>query len=239
MEIKVLIVEDDPMVAQINSSYLKKTQGVVLAGVVNSVEEAKNFLCNHTAHIVLLDIFLGGDSGINLLKYIRSNNIPVEVIIVSAAKDKDHIFTAMSYGVCDYLVKPFSFTRFEKSLNLAKSRVLYLQKDIFDQRDLDNMIFTNKKNISENSLPKGLDKKTLINICGIILKHSEDFTINEIATTSNISRVTVKKYFDYLFQQSYIEEKVIYGSVGRPTLYYRIIPSSKAELEKILSPSSH
>ncbi|PNB76736.1 two-component system response regulator DcuR, partial [Pseudomonas sp. FW305-BF6] len=65
--IKVMIVEDDPMVAEFNKRYLNQVDGYELAAVCSSVDQALNVLEVQRIGLVLLDIFMPGKNGLDLL----------------------------------------------------------------------------------------------------------------------------------------------------------------------------
>ena len=71
-KIKVFIVEDDPMVKEINTRFLEKLEGFIVVGDASSIEEAKIKITKEKADLVLLDIFLPDGKGIDLLKWIKS-----------------------------------------------------------------------------------------------------------------------------------------------------------------------
>ena len=114
--INVLIVEDDPMVAEFNKRYLNQVEGFKLKAVARSFEEAIEVLKTKDIQLILLDIFMPGLSGLELLSQIRKTDSEVDVIIVSAACDIQTIKKALKYGAVDYLIKPFEFERFNSAL---------------------------------------------------------------------------------------------------------------------------
>ena len=68
--IHVLIVEDDPMVAELNKSYLNRIEGFKLAGVVANGQEALDFLEKNLVSLLLLDVFMPQLDGLSLLQKI-------------------------------------------------------------------------------------------------------------------------------------------------------------------------
>ena len=56
--IRVLIVEDDPMVAQLNKQFLAKIEGYTLVAMANSVAEARERLTTEVIDLVLLDVYM-------------------------------------------------------------------------------------------------------------------------------------------------------------------------------------
>lgn len=106
MAASVLIVEDDfalrsALCASLEvSGYCVKT--------ADSAESAIALLNkNNNADIVITDIQMGELSGIDLLKYIRKNNITLPVILMTAYGDVSDAVEAMKLGACDYIQKPF------------------------------------------------------------------------------------------------------------------------------------
>lgn len=72
--------------------------------------------------LVLLDVYMQQDNGLDLLPIIRASGRPIDVIMISSASDAATIQTSMHYGVVDYLIKPFQFPRFEEALNGWKAK---------------------------------------------------------------------------------------------------------------------
>ena len=106
MNYKVLIVEDDPMVAMINEQYVLKNPSFTVAGTCRNGAEALQFLESNPVDLILLDVFMPVMNGTETLKKIRENKIDSEVIMVTAANDTATIEDTMHLGVLDYLIKP-------------------------------------------------------------------------------------------------------------------------------------
>lgn len=100
-----MIVEDDPMVAKINKQYLSKIAGFRLEATAHSVDEAVRLLEKEEIQLIFLDIFMPGKLGLELLAYLRKNELEIDVIIISAASDLERIKKALRFGVVGYLIK--------------------------------------------------------------------------------------------------------------------------------------
>src|SRR5471030_2092386 len=143
--IKTMIVEDDPMVRQINSKFLNKVEGFLLKKAAANLTEAKEFLSENTIDLILLDIFLPNENGIDFLKWLRKNEISSDVILITADKSRERIKDAFRYGVVDYLIKPFTFERFKESLDILKERLnSFKNYETIEQGELDKLILTSK-----------------------------------------------------------------------------------------------
>ncbi len=63
--IKVIIVEDDPMVAELNKRYIELVEGFEVQAVLHSADAALQMLDTCAVDLVLLDIFMPGMNGMN------------------------------------------------------------------------------------------------------------------------------------------------------------------------------
>lgn len=227
---QALIVEDDPQVAHINSGYLERS-GFSVVGVAPDGARAVEILRQKPVQLVLLDIYLPGASGLQLLRELRSAGQEVEVIIVSAAKDSVQIREAFRLGCLDYIIKPFTYERLRDSLNKYQQKARLLRKDFLDQREVD--LLAAHQSAEATGLPKGIDRTTLGLICRCVLAFSDPFGVQEVAEKVQISRVSVKKYLDFLCEQKALRQTYVYGNKGRPANLYQA-PDDNAALERWL-----
>lgn len=123
-----MIVEDDPMVREINSKFLKRVEGFVLYKAVSNLYDAKKFIAMKKPDLILLDVYLPKENGIDLLKWIRKQDIDIDIILITADKSIERIQEAFRSGVVDYLIKPFNFERFKESLIQFKVDIMNLKK---------------------------------------------------------------------------------------------------------------
>lgn len=107
MNIKAIIVEDQPMSAEI----LKKF--CVRSGIVNVLHHfpdavlAAEYLRQNEVDLVFLDVEMPGPSGFDLL-----DQITMQPQVIMTTAHTSHAFTAFEYNVCDYLKKPYTYQRF-------------------------------------------------------------------------------------------------------------------------------
>ncbi|PAE10111.1 two-component system response regulator DcuR [Niallia circulans] len=216
--INVMIVEDDPMVAEINKRYLSQINGFHLTATANSVDDAISLLKIEKIELILLDIFMPGKIGLELLAYLRKNDLAIDVIVISAASDLERIKKALRHGVVDYLIKPFEFERFNTALTtyLEQTRITNKQASI-SQQELDALLLHREETVTVEELPKGLTKDTLKQVWEAVQKLKEEpFSTDDAANLVGISRVSARKYLNFLKDLGILEVKVIYGTIGRP-----------------------
>jgi two-component system, CitB family, response regulator DctR len=218
--IKVFIVEDDPMVLDVNMGFLKKVPLMELCGSARTGSEAINQFKELKPNLVLLDMFLPDMSGLDVLKAIREQQLPIDVIMITAARDTNTIHEVLRLGAVDYLVKPFRFDRFKSALEAYQKMWNKLHvSSILKQEDIDEF---KQLNVSEEYLPKGLSEQTLRQILLALIEQSEPVTAESLASLLGMARVTVRRYLEYLVQSEKIQVQIQYGSVGRPSHYYFI-----------------
>jgi two-component system CitB family response regulator len=139
--IQVMIVEDDPMVRDINSKFLKRIDGFHLFIAVSNLEEAKKYITLKKPDLILLDVYLPKENGIDLLKWIKTKELDIEIVLITADKTMERIQEAFRYGAVDYLIKPFSYEKLKEALIQFKNRYDQFHKsEVIEQKELDNYI---------------------------------------------------------------------------------------------------
>lgn len=220
---RVLIVEDDPMVAMINEQYINKHKQFSVIGKCKDGKSALDFLEKQEADLVVLDVFMPQMDGFETLRQIRKKQISVDVIMVTAANDRESLEEALHLGIIDYLVKPFTFERFRIALEkyIAQTGALK-QIETLNQQSID-FIIDNSRKKSEELHPKGIQEKTL-NLIMEYLKENEEtwMTGDEIAGKVGLTSVTVRRYMNYLTESGMVVSEMNYETGGRPCMMYRI-----------------
>ena len=220
---KILIVEDDPMVAELNSRLIRTMEEFSKPVVAGDAKEALLYLENNSVDLILLDIYLPGMNGLELLSRIRDLRYPVDVMVVSAARDSHSIQTALRAGAVDYLIKPFDFERLRQALLAYENRSrLIREHEKLTQKELDAGILPKEAaEPDENQpLPKGLDRYTLSIVTQSLREIPEPFTTEELSRQVGLSRVSVRKYLEYFCEIGQLEKEASYGAVGRPVFRY-------------------
>ena len=110
MEIRALIVDDEPLAHEVIKEYAKKLPGLVIAGSCNDAICAHTFLQENMIDLLFLDINMPKLSGISFLKNLKN---PPVVIFTTAYSE--YALEGFELNAIDYLKKPFSFDRFSKA----------------------------------------------------------------------------------------------------------------------------
>ena len=150
---KVLIVDDDPMVAMINEQYVCKNKQFKVVGSCRNGQDALNFLEKNPADLVIMDVYMPDMDGLETLKNIRQKKIQTEVIMVTAANDVATLEDTMHLGVIDFLIKPFAYERFQIALEkFISNRNAFRDSPVLNQSSVDSII-TNAKKVSSKEYP--------------------------------------------------------------------------------------
>ena len=225
---KVLIIEDDPMVTMIHKEYFKRKEHNFGISHVTSLEDAKKFIENNEIDLIVLDNYLTDGQGIDFLPELKG----FPIIMITAANDIQTVEAALSNGVVDYLVKPFTYERFSQAIDKVHDYVTLLSKEKINQDLIDEYLNSGRVEEDEDSLPKGLSRITLKKVLEAIQQHNEGFTTQQIADELDISRITIRKYLNHLVSINILSEDAEYYTSGRPVSVFTLIEQNK--LEKML-----
>ncbi|MGE9551975.1 two-component system response regulator DcuR [Erwinia amylovora] len=225
--INVLIVDDDAMVAELNRVYISQIPGFSCCGHAATLLQAETMINDPALSIdlILLDVYLQQNNGLDLLPMLRATASNIDVIVISSASDAATVQKSMHYGVVDYLIKPFQFPRFEEALtSWREKKNLKGSHQYYEQADVDRLIHGGAPVVADaRRLPKGLTQQTLRTLCQWIDEHpATEFSTDELANAVNISRVSCRKYLIWLAQINILFTSVHYGLTGRPVYHYRL-----------------
>ena len=103
--IRILIVDDHPVVLAGLSSMLGTQAGIEVTGAASGGDEALEMLRRKAADLLLLDLRMPGMSGIDTLHALRRANISVRVIILTSFETDEDIYRSVQAGAQGYLLK--------------------------------------------------------------------------------------------------------------------------------------
>ena len=219
-----LIIEDDEKIARIQQAFVEKIPQFSVVGIAHSVAEGGEMIDILQPELVLLDVFFPDGSGIDLLRRIRGNRHQTDVILITAAKEKEILQEAIRGGVFDYILKPLVFNRFSAALlRYLEYRQTLDTIDTIKQEDVDLFIRQDLRPIQQShDLPKGVDAITLQKVIEVINETGEQGLSAEAAgNLLGVSRTTSRRYLEYLVTTGLVQADHFYGTPGRPERIYR------------------
>ncbi|MFI6597962.1 response regulator [Nonomuraea sp. NPDC050536] len=216
--IRVLVVDDDFMVARIHAGYVSRMPGFEVVAAVHTGAEALQAVAEHRPDLVLLDIYLPDLSGLEVLKQLHD----VDVLMISAARDVPTVREAMRGGAVNYLIKPFSADALAERLQQyagTRRRLTAIGPEA-RQDDVDRLFGTPT---GTDPLPKGLSAATCALVEQTLRQAGGDLSAAEAAARAGLSRVSARRYLEYLCVVRRAELHPRYGTAGRPEHRYRWI----------------
>ena len=118
---RVLLVEDDPMIGEAIQCSLKDAS--MAADWVKNGQTALTTLAAQHYDMVLLDLGLPGKDGMEVLRAVREKNNPIPLLIITARDGLDDRIRGLDGGADDYVLKPFEMTEL-----LARMRAVLRRK---------------------------------------------------------------------------------------------------------------
>ncbi len=122
MELKALIIDDEPLAQNVIQQYAQKLPGLTITGTCSDAICAHNFLRDNEVDLLFLDINMPKLSGISFLKNLK--NAP---LVIFTTAYSEYALEGFELNAIDYLKKPFSFERFCKAFYRAEGLFLLKQ----------------------------------------------------------------------------------------------------------------
>lgn len=221
-EIGVLVVEDEPVAADAHVAYVERVRGFAIRGMAPDGATAIRLLGHPASGIdlVLLDMYLPDMHGLDVVRAMRTAGHRADVIAVTSARDLAVVRAAVSQGIVQYLLKPFTFAALREKLERYAAYRQQLAGDVaISQHEVDRVLATLRGSDS-GSLPKGMSRESLDTVVMVLRPSSESLSATEVAEAVGTSRVTARRYLEYLADSALVVRKARYGSAGRPEVEY-------------------
>ncbi len=226
--LKVLVVDDDFMVSSVHRRFVESLDGFTVVGEAGTGGQALAAIEADQPDLVLLDIYLPDMSGLDVLRRVRATGSPVDVLVVTAARDVDTVRESLRGGVIHYLVKPFTGRDLAERLHAYRDRHAALgrhedETDV-EQTELDSIFGAARPTPAQQaSLPKGLSAETLTLVTATVRALGPDETLSaqECADKIGMARVSTRRYLEHLVAAGVADVGLRYGTTGRPERRYR------------------
>ena len=220
--IRVLVVDDDFMVARIHVGFVERVEGFEVVGVAHSGTEAAQAVATLRPDLLLLDLYLPDRFGLDLLADLRTGPHPCDAIVITAAKESEAVRAAVRLGVADYVLKPFGFADLEERLRrYSGQRAVLNAAEVSDQADVDRVFSRVATSSTAVALPKGMSPETARLVEDALGAAAETLSASEVAESVGISRVSARRYLEHFVSMGRADVRLRYGSTGRPERRYR------------------
>jgi len=222
-DIRLLIVEDDQRISELHRRFVEKTEGFAVVGIANTLDSASEMVELLEPDLILLDLFFPEGSGMDLLRELRAGDQHVDVILITAAREVSALQEALHGGVFDYLVKPVYFDRFQEALLKYRDYHGRMQAGgTLEQQEIDRLFQARSSEEGQpRGLPKGIDPLTLGKVRQVFDNPAvADLNAEEVGKQIGVSRITARRYLEFLIAEGFLCADLLYGAVGRPERRY-------------------
>jgi response regulator of citrate/malate metabolism len=229
--IRVLVVDDDFMVAKVHGGFVERMPGFTVVGTAHSGAEAIESVQRDRPDLVLLDIYLPDMTGLTVLHRLRADPATdVDVIVISAARDVESVKQALRGGVVQYLIKPFRYQDLEDRLKVYAQRRRRLgdlagaRLEEARQEDIDYLFTHLGSGPVTAAMPKGITAETMELVRTALGKAGDEgLSAGECAERIGLSRASARRYLEHLVATGAAQVRSRYGSAGRPERRFRAV----------------
>lgn len=218
----VIIVEDDPMVMEINREFIESIKYIKVTKVFSNGKKAWDYISKgNPVDLIILDIYMPEMNGFQLLNKLRASGNNCAVIPVTAANEPESLENILSYSVVDYLVKPFKKERLEQAIErFVYYKKLTEKKYPLSQADINKLFITKTPEVNRKD-EKKLEPRTLELIINYLETHrGEQLTAKMVSDNVGLSLVTVRRYMNHLVKEKNIQSSLNYSTGGKPAVVY-------------------
>jgi DNA-binding NarL/FixJ family response regulator len=127
---RILLVDDHTMLREGLAFLLSQVSGIEIVGGISSGEEAVNSFKDYNPDIILMDIMMGGMTGIEATRWIKEQDTGVKIIIISSEVKKEFVSTGIKFGIDGYLPKDADKETLIEAINTVKKGGKYFNQAI-------------------------------------------------------------------------------------------------------------
>ena len=191
--IRIIVVDDHPIVRQGISSLLSNYDEFELVGEADNGEEGLRLLHEGNPDVTLLDVSLPNESGIDILRQIRQRQPEAKVLMLTSYDDEDFVLNALKAGAQGYVLKNVSDEMLVQSI-----KAVFRGERVLSPRVTEQVV---KQLIEEKPKdpepPKKFDEEEIT----ILKLLSEGASNADIARSLYMSNTTVKRKLRVIFSK--------------------------------------
>lgn len=220
--LSVLVVEDEPVAAEAHTAYVERVPGFAVAATVGTSQAALQALQDRHVDVVLLDMNLPDRHGLEVIRAMRAGGHRADVIALTSARDLDVVRAAVSLGVVQYVLKPFVFATLRERLLAYRAYREQVQgaEQVGTQAEVDEVIGGLRAG-AETRLPKGMSEELLSRVSRALREADAGISATEVGDAVGVSRVTARRYAEFLCESRLVVRRSRYTGSGRPEVEYR------------------
>jgi DNA-binding NarL/FixJ family response regulator len=203
MKIPVAIVEDNNDIRTALEQIIDMSEDCILAGSCISGEDALINIPDMEPRVVLMDIELGGISGIEVVRELKAAHPEILFMMCTIYEDDEQIFEALSAGASGYILKKTSPVKLLESIQELMEGGSPMSSQI--ARKVVAAFQNKKSNSPSNEAELDVLSKREKEILEML---SKGLLYKEIADTSFISVETVRKHVYHIYEKLHVSNRV-------------------------------
>jgi len=196
--IRVMIVDDHPIVRQGLSSFLNGMAGFLLVAQAVNSHEAMQLCANTQPDVILIDMYLGNENGIQLTRKIRAQNPDTQVVMLTSSKNDAEVQAALQAGAIGYMHKDVSVNDMVNIIRLAYEGKPALTLEA--TQSLINLTLQPSNVVDQFKLTEREQSVLKLMVDGL--------TNQEIADQIYVSRSSVKNYVSTILSKLGVQNRI-------------------------------
>jgi response regulator of citrate/malate metabolism len=189
------------------------------------MQAAMRALQDKEIDVVLLDMNLPDRHGLDVVRAMRAAGHAADVIAVTSARDLEVVRAAVSLGVVQYVLKPFVFATLQERLLAYRAYRDQVTSgaQVGTQAEVDEVLAGARTAAAARvtRLPKGMAEELLARVSRTLRQADGGLSASELAQELGVSRVTARRYAEYLSESRLAVRRSRYIGSGRPEVEYR------------------
>lgn len=191
--IRIAVVDDHPLVREGIEAVLGCQPDMEIVGYAGSLQEARKLIATKNPDMVLLDLKIGDEHGLDLVKDIRARNHECAIVVLTAFFDGQDIKRAMDLNIKGFLLKEALPEEMVAAVRIVSKGRLYIDPDIMEE------ILNKKKD-------HGLDQLTPREV-DVLKAVAKGMNNREIASNLFVTESTVKKHISQILSKLELKDR--------------------------------
>jgi DNA-binding NarL/FixJ family response regulator len=196
--ISVSIVDDEKDLRQSITTFVNGSPGFKCVSAYGSAEDALKGLPADQAEVVLMDINLGGMSGIECVEKLKTQAPELQILMLTVYEDTDQIFQALAAGASGYLLKRSSPTKLLQAIREVHTGGSPMTSSIARKVVAS---FRKSKPTAEKQTHLSPREETVLNCL------AKGFTYKQIADELDISIDTIRTYLRRIYEKLHVQSR--------------------------------
>lgn len=193
---RILLVENQTMFRQVIASYINESPDLRIVADVGTVREAKRVADEHDVDLAIIDVVLPDSSGLDLVKELKSLNLPIKTIVLTAFEDEDTLIESVNVGADGYVVKSGSLEQLMDAVRTVLAGQFYYEPLLCSSAIRKLAGVSKAQGDDERAQVPGLTARQ----CQVIDLLAKGLTNKEIAQELGISVSTTKTHVANAFK---------------------------------------